>query len=256
MGENLGIIRVGLSGANGRMCSQIARITRCDPSFEIAFGVDVSSGENDARYPVFPSFENAPLCDVVIDFSAPALTMQALGYSLKNHVPIVVATTGQPAENVAKICEASKVLPVFFDSNTSLGNCLMTKLASVASAFLDDSFDVEIVETHHRIKADAPSGTALSLARAVQTAKRQYHGKEYTLCQGHAERREERQIGIHSLRGGTVVGRHEILFLGNDERLTITHEVENKSVFANGALKAAAFLLTRQCGLYKTEDLK
>lgn len=255
MSKNTSKIRLGLSGANGRMCTEIAHIARCNQSFEIAFGVDQTASENALRYPVFSCFQDIPNCDVIIDFSSPALTSKALEYAIERRVPIVVATTGQTAENLDKIKEASGAVPVFFDSNTSLGNCLLLKLASIASTFLDDDFDVEIVETHHRIKADAPSGTALNLARAVQTAKRQSQGQEYTICQGHAERRKPRQIGIHSLRGGTVVGKHEIQFLGDDERLTITHEVENKSVFAHGALKAAAFILHKPNGMYKTEDL-
>ncbi|MBO4380922.1 MAG: 4-hydroxy-tetrahydrodipicolinate reductase [Clostridia bacterium] len=249
-------IRVGLSGASGRMCTAIARLARCNQAFEIAFGVDKSESSNCSVYPIYTSFDEAQDCDVVIDFSAPPLTLQALDYAIQRHIPIVVATTGQSEENIAKIQSAGQAVPVFFDSNTSLGNCLLKKLASIAASMLDDSFDVEIVETHHRIKADAPSGTALNLAKAVQTAKQQRFGEEYTICQGHLDKRSNRQIGIHSLRGGTVVGRHEIHFLGNNERLTIVHEVENKSVFAFGALKAAAFLLTKPAGVFCTDDLQ
>ena len=254
MQEEMKKIRIGLCGARGRMCQALARIVRCGRDFEIAFGVDRRTDTANEFFPVFSSFDNVPQADVLIDFSSPSLTSLALDYATTAHVPIVVATTGQPADNVQKIHDASRRIPVFFDSNTSFGNCLLLKLAKVAAEFLDEGFDVEIVEAHHRIKSDAPSGTALHLAQVVQEAKRNTYGKEYTLSQGHSSRRLERQIGIHSLRGGTVVGRHEIHFLGDDERLEIAHEVENKSVFAHGALKAAKLLLTSPAGLYDMND--
>ncbi|MBQ9276158.1 MAG: 4-hydroxy-tetrahydrodipicolinate reductase [Clostridia bacterium] len=247
-------IRIGLCGARGRMCEAVARIARCSQDFEIAFGVDRRKDLSHPYFPIFDGFGNLPSADAIIDFSSPTLTSLALDYASETGIPIVVATTGQPAENVEKIRNVSKSVPVFFDSNTSYGNCLLMKLAKVAAEFLDESFDIEIVETHHRIKSDAPSGTALHLSKVVQEAKREAYNKEYTISQGHASRRQERQIGVHSLRGGTVVGKHEILFLGNDERIVISHEVENKSVFAHGALRAAKLLLTAPAGLYDMND--
>ena len=249
-------VLIGLSGAKGRMCAAVARATNCSPRFSIAFGVDRQSDTNNESFPIYSDFQSLPKCDVIIDFSSPSLTTLALSYAVQTRTPIVVATTGQTSDNLQFIETASKSIPVFFDSNTSLGNCLLLKLVRTAAAFLDDSFDIEIVETHHRIKKDSPSGTALSLANAVITAKEETFGKEYTTCFGHLQKREGRQIGLHSIRGGTVVGKHEVLFLGDDERLTLTHEVENKSVFVHGALKAAEFLLDKHSGLYNMNDLQ
>ena len=254
MQEETTKIRIGLCGAKGRMCEAVARITRFSQDFEIAFGVDRHTDPAHPYFPIFDSFDNLPSADVIIDFSSPTLTSLALDYAGENNIPIVVATTGQPAQNIRKIHDTALRIPVFFDSNTSYGNCLLLKLAQVAAEFLDESFDIEIVETHHRIKSDAPSGTALCIANALKTAKREGFGEEYTLSYGHDKRREERQIGVHSLRGGTVVGKHEILFLGDDERIAISHEVENKNVFAHGALRVAKLLLTVPAGLYDMND--
>ena len=248
-------INIGLSGANGRMCTALAHLAKCDERFEIAFGVDAFLQDKQQPYPVYKAFSDALKCDVVIDFSSPDATMQALDFALATATPIVVATTGHTACQRQQIQNAGNRIPIFYANNTSLGNYLMLKLAHVAASFLDDSFDVEIVETHHRIKADAPSGTAVQIATAIQQAKAQAFGCQYTVSLGHAGRRKTREIGIHSLRGGTVVGKHEVLFLGDDERLTITHEAENKSVFVHGALKAAAFILNKPCGVYGMEDL-
>ncbi len=249
-------IRLCLSGAKGRMCEAIARNVRCGDKFEIAFGVDRTEELTHPFFPIYPCFSNVPFCDVVVDFSSPALTACALEYATQMRVPILVATTGQTPQNLELINCASELIPVFFDSNTSIGNCLLLKLARVAASFLDESFDIEIVETHHRIKADAPSGTALCIAKTLQEAKYEAYGEEYTLNLGHDKRREKKQIGVHSLRGGTVVGKHEVLFLGDDERLAIAHEAESKNVFVRGALKAAEFLVTQRPGLYTMNDLQ
>ncbi|MBR4800494.1 MAG: 4-hydroxy-tetrahydrodipicolinate reductase [Clostridia bacterium] len=245
-------IRLALNGANGRMCRAIAHAVKCDSRFETAFGVDKIVLKDEQCFPVFSSFDGVPPCDVVVDFSTPKATMSALEFALMKSLPILVATTGHDEPQREKIENASKHIPVFYASNTSVGTYLVIQLAEIAAAFL--SYDVEIVETHHRIKADAPSGTALEIASAIRDARRKSSG-EYVLALGHDSRREERQIGIHSVRGGTVVGKHEILFLGDDERIVISHEAENKSVFVHGALKAAAFLVDKPHGLYGMKDL-
>ncbi len=255
MTTNTTKIRIGLNGANGRMCRAIAHTVKCDNRFQIAFGVDNKSEPTDCAYPIFKSFQDVPLCDVIVDFSTPSATAYALDYAVAHQVPILVATTGHDEAQKQHIAEAGKSIPVFFASNVSFGTFLLLKLASVAAAFLDDTYDIEIVETHHRIKSDAPSGTALAIASSICAAKEQSCGANYTTVCGHALRREEHQIGIHSVRGGTVVGKHEVLFLGDDERITIAHEAENKSVFVHGALKAAAFLLTKPNGVYGMDDL-
>ena len=255
MTTNTTKIRMGLNGANGRMCRAIAHTVKCNPCFQIAFGVDSKTALENNDYPVFKSFQDVPTCDVIVDFSTPSATAYALDYAIAHKVPILVATTGHNEAQRQRIAEAGKSIPVFFASNVSFGTFLLLKLASVAAAFLDDTYDIEIVETHHRIKSDAPSGTALAIASSICAAKEQSCKATYSSTCGHTYRREEHQIGIHSVRGGTVVGKHEVLFLGDDERISITHEAENKSVFVHGALKAAAFLLTQPAGVYSMDDL-
>ena len=248
-------IRIALNGTNGRMCQAIAHAVKCDERFQIAFGVDKTPPHINCDFEVYTSFKDVPPCDIVIDFSTPSATRSALEYALSKHLPILVATTGHTSKERQFIMDAGEHIPVFFANNTSLGTYLMLRLVSLASSFLDDSYDIEIVETHHRIKADVPSGTALSIASAISSAKEQNGGNAYTPVLGHKDKRESRQIGIHSVRGGTVVGKHEVLFLGNDERLTITHEAENKRVFVHGALKAADFLIDKPNGVYGMNDL-
>lgn len=247
-------VLIGLNGAYGRMCQALSKAANDCDKYEIAFGVD-NKARDDLRqnYPVFCNFENVPKCDVIVDFSTHTATKSALDFALENALPIVVATTGHTAEERRAIIAAGKRIPVFFAGNTSFGVYVTTLLAKTAAELLD--FDVEIVETHHRIKTDAPSGTALALANAIADVKREKLGRDFDIVYGRAGRREQGEIGVHSLRGGTVVGKHEIVFLGDDERLTITHEAENKNVYVHGVFRAIDFLLTQPPAVYGMNDL-
>ena len=222
--------------------------------FEVCGGIDPFY-KDVAPFPVFASAKDVDVTpDVVIDFSVPRATEEILAFCLARKIPAVICTTALPDTLIEQITEASKVIPIFRSGNMSLGVNLMRVLLRQARLTLGDAFDIEIIETHHNRKKDAPSGTALMLAEAIEAADH----TEHPFVFGRSEkdrRREPGEIGFHSVRGGTIVGEHEVRFLGEDEEISIRHAAYSKRVFANGALKAAAFLLTRQNGLYAMEDL-
>ena len=246
-------IRIGLNGANGRMCRAIKDEISQNSKYIIAFGIDKTPSQN-PDFPIFKEFNDSLTCDVLIDFSYHTATMPALDFAVEKRIPILVATTGHTEEEKARILKAGEDIPVFFESNTSLGVYLTILLAKTAAEFLDESFDVEIVETHHRGKADSPSGTALAIADAIRNVKAS-KGKRCTLVTSRSKERVAGEITLHSLRGGTVVGKHEIHFLGDDERLTVIHEAENKSIYVHGALRAVDFLTHAKKGVYGMQDV-
>ncbi len=189
--------------------------------------------------------------DCIIDFSNHAATMELCAYAAARGLPLVVATTGQTAQERETIRETSKKIPVFFSGNMSLGIAVLTSLARQAAEMFPDA-DVEIVEAHHNQKLDVPSGTALMLANAVKDAR-----PEAELLVGRHEngKRSKREIGIHSLRMGNTVGIHEVIINTGTQLLTLRHEAQDRSLFAEGALAAAAFLISREPGLYNMDDL-
>lgn len=246
--------RVLINGALGHMGRAVlASLEAGDGSLIPAVGIDLAAGEFPGA--LFSSAEqvDAPF-DVAIDFSRPAATMAVLDLCLRERKPLVIGTTGLGEGEMARMKEASKVIPVFYSRNMSLGVNLQLALAAAATRVLGDGFDPEIVETHHNLKVDAPSGTALMLAEAIEGAR----AGESELIFGRHEtnrRREKAEIGIHSLRGGTVAGEHSVYFLGADEEIIITHRAGSKRVFADGAVKAAAFLLMQAPGFYTMADV-
>ena len=246
------ILISGALGHMGRVLTQQAMENR--ECFEVAGGLDI---REDPAYPapVYTDIESvhSPF-DVLIDFSVPAAAMQALSLCLRENKPCVIATTGLNEEQIARIREAAHKIPVFYTGNMSLGVNLQLALIKKAASVLGESFDIEIVETHHNLKKDAPSGTALMLANALQGAfdneKELAFGRHGTDC-----RRQKKEIGIHSLRGGTIVGEHSVRFLGTDEEISVTHKAYSKAVFAKGALRAAEFIVDKPAGLYDMSDL-
>lgn len=192
--------------------------------------------------------------DVVIDFTNHAFLDDLLDYCLTNGVALVAATTGYTPEQVAKIKSSAAQIPIFFTANMSLGINLLSELAKRAAAVLGDQFDVEIVERHHNQKLDAPSGTALMLADSINEARDEKYNYTYDR---HSVRRKRgpSEIGIHSVRGGTIVGDHEIIFAGRDEVITLSHSAASKEVFAVGAVNAAVFLTGKAPKLYTMSDL-
>lgn len=246
--------RLILSGANGAMGRVIAASARERGDFTIVAGIDPNT-EMSGGFHVFPSpGDCAAEADVIIDFSHPQALEPLLKMAVARRLPTVVATTGLHTAQIERLREAAKEIPVFFSFNMSLGVNLMVELAKTAARVLGADFDIEIIEKHHNKKIDAPSGTALMLADGISTVLPDEPPYVYDR---HSQRkpRSKNEIGIHSLRGGTIVGEHEVVFAGKDEIVTISHSARSKQVFATGALNAAAFLVGKPAGLYNMSDL-
>lgn len=247
------MIRAILCGASGKMGGFVASAAENDSEISIVAGVDkVNSGE---KFPVFSSFSDINVdADIIIDFSNVALLDSMLDYALSQNIPLVIATTGYTEEQTGKIKKASEKIPVFFTFNMSVGVNLIAALAKKAASILGDGFDIEIIEQHHNQKIDAPSGTAIMLANAVNSVFGDSLNYEYDR---HSVRRKrpKNEIGIHSVRGGTIVGKHDVIFAGHDEVITISHEAQSKEVFAVGAVRAAKFLYGKKAGLYDMNSM-
>ena len=243
-----------LCGANGRMGKFITAAVSKRDDIKIVAGVDLNT-EATEGFPVYAAIvEVREAADVVVDFSHPALLDSILDYAGKKNIPAVLATTGYSAEATAKIRKAAETSPLFFTFNMSLGVNLLVSLAKKAAAVLGDAFDVEIVEKHHNQKLDAPSGTAVMLADAIN----EVYGNEMTYefdRHSKREKRPQKQIGIHSVRGGNIVGEHDVIFAGHDEVITLSHHASSREVFALGAVKAALFMKGKPAGLYNMNDM-
>ncbi len=245
--------KVILSGCFGKMGRVITNCIAQKDNCEIVAGVDIFDGEAD--FPVFKSFAEVNVdADVIIDFSHPSTLSSLLDFALSKKCPAVIATTGLSEEQIAQIHEASKEIPVFFAANMSIGVALVAELAAKAAKVLEGSFDIEILEMHHNQKIDAPSGTALMLANTISDALTEKPHYEFDR---HSKRmkRDKNEIGIHALRGGTVVGEHEVIFAGLDEVIKISHSARSKELFAVGAVNAALFLKGKAAGLYGMKEL-
>ncbi|MCL1895166.1 MAG: 4-hydroxy-tetrahydrodipicolinate reductase [Clostridiales bacterium] len=252
--------RVIISGIDGRMGRALRAVIADDPGFggfEIAAGFDQRDGDAEG-VPVFSSPDAdpgaVPRADVVIDFSNYAFVPKILRYCALAKTPAVIATTALGEEELALMRDTAEHVAVFHSANMSLGVNLVAKMSRLAAPAIEDGFDIEIVETHHNQKKDAPSGTAILLADAINDsldARKDYiygrHGRE--------DRPSRKEIGIHAVRGGSVPGRHTVMFAGPDEVIEITHTVYSSKVFAIGALKAAAFVAGKGPGLYDMDSL-
>lgn len=248
------MINIILVGANGKMGQVICRIADESSNANIVCGIDINT-ERKNSFPVYSSFSEVKEdCDVIIDFSHPSSLSSTLEYAINNNKAIVIATTGLSADQLLSIKDASEKIPVFFSANMSLGVNLIIQLAKKATALLEDNFDIEIIEKHHNLKIDAPSGTALAIADAINETCSQ--SNEYVYDRHSVrKKRSKREIGIHSVRGGTIVGEHDVIFAGNDEIIEIKHTATSKEIFAVGAVKAAHFLANKVPGLYNMDDL-
>lgn len=247
------MIRILLSGCNGRMGHVISDSVsrRCD--CEIVAGFDINT--DSCSYPVYARPENCNVqADVIIDFSHPSALDGVLRYALEHKLPIVVGTTGLSEEQKAQVQDAAQHIPVFSSANMSLGISLLTELARKAAAVLGNDFDIEIVEKHHNQKVDAPSGTALMLGDAVSEGLS--YEPEYVFDR-HAVRRkrDKKEIGFSAIRGGTIVGEHDIIFAGHDEVITLSHAAHSKEIFAVGGINAAVFLADKAPGMYTMAHL-
>jgi 4-hydroxy-tetrahydrodipicolinate reductase len=248
------MITVLLYGCSGHMGRVVADMIAATPDMEIAAGIDTVDPGN---LP-FPVFTDAAACtvpaDVIIDFSSAENVRERLEYAKKNGLKIVLASTGFTAEDLQIIDEYAKDVAIFKTGNLSLGINVLQALCKAAAQILGDNFDVEIIERHHNLKKDAPSGMALMLAETVNEAfdnqKEFINGRS-----GIVGARQKSEIGIHAVRGGTIVGEHEVMFAGEDEIITLSHSARSKRVFAVGAIRAAKFLCDKPAGKYDMKDL-
>ena len=249
------MLKIALSGCNGRMGRVISDIVANKKDMEIVAGFDINT-EKHADFPVYADpFEFQGVCDVIIDFSNASSTEHLLSYCEQHNTPIVICTTGHSPEQLQNIRTASAKFPIFRSGNMSIGINLMMELLRKSASVLGENFDVEIIEKHHNQKLDAPSGTALMLADAVADALP--YKAEYVYDRH--ERRAKRpahEIGISAIRGGTIVGEHSVLFCGRDEIIEVKHTALSREVFAVGAVDAAAFMANcKQPGMYDMSDV-
>lgn len=250
------MISVLINGIAGRMGHAVyAACNASEGAFLVSCGVDKSPADSTIKCPVYTDFSDIrETVHIVIDFSIPAAMPAALQFALERRVPFIVGTTGLSERDNKLLSGAAERIPVFQTGNMSLGVNLQLALTKLATAALHPDFDAEIIEKHHNTKIDAPSGTALMLADAI--ASQRADEPEYLYGRHEKNRRRSKsEIGIHSLRGGTVVGEHEVLFLGKDEIVSISHKAYSKSVFAVGALRAAAYMIGKRPGLYDMQNV-
>lgn len=243
-----------LSGCNGKMGKVITACVNNNNDCRIVAGVDINTDVL-SSYPVYSSFSQITEdADVIIDFSHPSVLSDLITFAKDNNLPLVLATTGFSASQTEQIKAASKEIPLFFTFNMSLGVNLLVALSKKAAEVLDGNFDIEIVEKHHNQKVDAPSGTAIMLADAINETLDNRMMYEYDR-HSKREKRPENQIGIHSVRGGNIVGEHEVIFAGHDEVITLAHRATSKEVFAVGAIKAAIYMNGKSAGLYDMNNV-
>lgn len=248
------MIKIILNGCGGRMGLVINKLVNENDEFVITAGVDIHK-KNEFNYPVYKAIsEINEDADVIIDFSNRAALKPVLNYAIINNLPSVLCTTGYSTDDMDEIMAASKKIAVFQSANMSIGINLLKNIASLASKILYSDFDIEIVEKHHNKKADAPSGTALYLADSIKKSiddNIEYVYGRHTKT----EKRKKNEIGIHAVRGGSIVGEHEIIFAGDGEVIELKHSAISRDVFGIGALKAAAYIKDKKSGFYNMDDL-
>lgn len=248
------MVNIAIVGCNGKMGYFVAQAVSDRNDCKVLFGID-AYGENKHDFPVFKSFDETDLVpDVIIDFSNPAALDGILLFAVNKKVPCVICTTGYSAEQVEQIKNASKSIAVFYSGNMSLGINLLIELAKQATSVLGNQFDIEIIEKHHNQKVDAPSGTALMIADGISETLENEPQYVYDR-HSYRKKRSKNEIGIHSVRGGSIVGEHEVIFAGRDEVVSITHQAQSKEVFAVGSVNAAVFLSAQNPGMYNMGDL-
>ena len=249
------MVRAIMHGCNGKMGQVITGLVKNDAEIEFVAGVDAYMGISNT-YPVFESIEKCDVkADVIIDFSNAKAVDNLLDYCVEKQVPVVLCTTGLSEEQLVKVEEASKKVAVLKSANMSLGvNLLMKILKDAANVLAPAGYDIELVEKHHNLKVDAPSGTALALADSINEAM----DNEYTYVYDRSqvrEKRSQKEIGISAVRGGTIVGDHEVIFAGTDEVIEFKHTAYSKAVFGKGAVEAAKFLAGKPAGRYDMSNV-
>jgi len=243
-----------LAGCNGYMGRVITAMADDDPAVTITAGIDITDAKP-GDYPVYSDpGDITEQADVNVDFSSPAALDGLLSFSKDKNIPLILCATGYSEEQLNQIKKASQQIPVFRSGNMSLGINLLADLINRACSVLGEDFDVEIIEKHHKRKVDAPSGTALMLADAAADAlpyKPQYTYER----ESKSKPRDKHEIGISAIRGGTIVGQHDVIFAGQDEVIELRHTAASRDVFAAGALKAAGFMVGKPAGMYSMKDV-
>lgn len=247
--------RIIMHGCNGKMGQVITGICNEDDSVEIVAGIDVIDNKENG-YPVFTDIDSCNIeADVIVDFAAAVAVDKLLNYAENKNIPVVLCTTGLSPEQLSKVSNVSEKVAILKSANMSLGiNTIMKLLKDAIAVFGPAGYDVEIVEKHHNLKVDAPSGTALALADSINEASNNQYEYIYDRSQTR-NKRDKRELGISAVRGGTIVGEHEVLFAGIDEVIEIKHTAYSKSVFAKGAVEAAKFLAGKPAGMYNMSDV-
>lgn len=246
------MLKVIVNGCFGKMGRVLTKCIEDDPNLELAYGVSSNQKEK-TSFKVFSTMSDIPKkCDVIIDFSHHLALDDVLSYALNTKTPLVIATTGYNEEELSKIKDASSVIPIFHSSNMSLGVNVLLKLVREATKVLN-GFDIEVIEKHHNKKVDAPSGTAIMIANAIKDVlpNLEYNYGRY----GREAKRSENEIGIHAIRGGTIVGEHDVIYAGHDEVVELKHIAQSKDIFAKGSITAAKFLVNQNPGYYNMDNL-
>jgi len=248
------MIKIILSGCNGYMGRVVTSMVDSDNSITITAGVDINTAKL-SDYPVYADpMEITEQADVIVDFSMPAALESLLKFSKDRNIPLILCATGYSQEQISDIENASKQIPIFRSANMSIGINLLADLIKRAYAVLGEDFDIEIVEKHHRRKVDAPSGTAIMLADAASEAMQQKPEYIYER-KSKSKPRDNREIGISAVRGGTIVGEHDVIFAGQDEVIELRHTAASRDVFAVGALKAARYIIDKPPGMYNMKNV-
>lgn len=247
--------KIILHGCNGTMGQVITNVIKSEEEIEIVAGVDLFDNKNN-EYPVFTALQDCQIeADVIIDFASAKATNTLLDYAIQRKLPIVLCSTGLSEEQLQKVDQVSKEIAILKSANMSLGiNILLNLVAQAAKVLATEGFDIEIVEKHHNQKLDAPSGTALTLVSSINEAMNNSYEYIYDRSE-RRQKREKKEIGISSVRGGSIVGEHEIIFAGKDEVITLKHSAYSKAIFAKGAVSAAKFLKGKQPGKYDMSNL-
>ena len=248
------MIKAIMHGCNGAMGQVISSLAETDGEMEIVAGVDLNT-ERKNGYPVYASLEECPRADVIIDFASAKAVDHLLDYCAATGTPVVLCTTGLSEEQIRRVEETAEKAAVLRSANMSLGINLLLKLVKEAARVLAAAdFDIEILEKHHNRKLDAPSGTALALADSINEAMESQYHYVYDRT-SRRQKRDPKEIGIQSVRGGSIVGEHNVIFAGQDEVITISHTAYSRAIFAKGAVAAAKFLAGKTSGLYDMADV-
>jgi 4-hydroxy-tetrahydrodipicolinate reductase len=240
-------MKIIINGAGGHMGREVCRLAESSSQMSIAARIDKMGGDGILTN----IFDYSGEADVIIDFSHHSASPELVKYASEKNIPIVIATTGHDESELCAIEAASEKVAIFMSANMSLGVALLVELAKKTASVFPDA-DIEIIEKHHNRKLDAPSGTALMIAKAIEEVRR---GIKFVYGRAGQQKREKDEIGIHAVRGGNIVGEHEVIVCTESQIITLKHEAQSRSLFAEGAISAASFLIGKGAGLYSMQDI-